>query len=93
MRNDGGSPSYGACQVKLATARHMGFKGTPSQLMEPRTNAAIAAKYLNYQIKRYGSADKAVSAYNAGRYIRANAGYVRKVKDAERRFKNEVACR
>lgn len=93
MRNDGGSPSYGLCQVKLATARHMGFKGKPSDLLKPDINADLAAKYLRYQLNRYGSMEKALSAYNAGRYIKANAGYVAKVKKVERGMREDITCR
>ncbi len=64
--NDGKSHSYGICQIKLVTAQQMGFKGTPRQLMEPKTNILFAAKYLRHQIKRYKNVKKAVIAYNQG---------------------------
>lgn len=77
---DGNSPSYGICQIKLATARFMGFKGTAEQLMEPATNIYYAARYMAYQKRRYNDRKKALSAYNAGRAIESNkATYVRKV--------------
>lgn len=67
---DGGSPSYGICQIKADTARMLGFAGElESDLMVPGLNAWYAAKYLGYQLKRYqGDWCKAVSAFNAGRY-------------------------
>lgn len=66
---DGGSYSYGICQVKLATARAMGFKGTEKQLSSPDTNIEYAAKYLAYQLKRYnGNYEKAIVSYNRGSY-------------------------
>ncbi len=65
---DGGSASYGECQIKLKTARHMGFAGYPSQLLNRETNRKYAGLYLKYQLLRYqGDVVKAVSAYNAGR--------------------------
>jgi soluble lytic murein transglycosylase-like protein len=65
---DGGSASYGECQVKLKTARYMGFKGHPSQLLKREVNREFAGKYLRYQLARYdGDVRMAVSAYNAGR--------------------------
>lgn len=65
--DDGGADSLGVCQIKYATAKEMGFKGTVKQLMEPRTNVKFAAKYLKHQIKRYhGNINKAVIAYNKG---------------------------
>lgn len=76
---DGSSPSYGICQIKLGTAKHMGFRGTAEQLMEPSVNIFYAAKYLQWQKARYKDRRKAISAYNAGRAITGNAAYVRKV--------------
>lgn len=65
-KNDGVGDSLGACQIKLKTARFMGFKGTANDLMNPRNNVFYAAKYLKYQLKRYKSVDLAVIAYNRG---------------------------
>lgn len=80
LKDDGGSPSHGLCQVKLRTARHMGFKGKALNLKDPTINAQIAAKYLRYQLDRYkGNWLKAISAYNAGSAIPNNQDYVNKV--------------
>lgn len=83
---DGGSDSLGACQVKLTTARAMGYKGVAKGLMVSEVNAYWAAKYLQYQIHRYnGDILAAVSAYNVGQYRTlpdgkpVNLDYVRKV--------------
>ena len=66
--NDGGEDSLGVCQIKLNTARLVGFKGTNKQLMHPTTNALYAAKYLKKQLLRYNNDPrKAVAAYNAGK--------------------------
>lgn len=66
---DGGSYSYGICQVKLATARAMGFKGTDKELSTVNINIEYAAKYLAYQLKRYkGDYKKAIVSYNRGSY-------------------------
>lgn len=65
-KDDGTSNSVGVCQVKLKTAKWMGFKGTEKQLMDPRTNIYYAGKYLSYQQKRYHSSTKAIIAYNIG---------------------------
>lgn len=65
--NDGFGNSVGICQIKLATARSLGFKGTEKQLMEPRYNIKYAGKYLRHQIRRYnGNVAKGVIAYNMG---------------------------
>ena len=88
VAHDGSSPSYGVCQIKLATARSVGFKGQEKDLMQPSINIKYAAKYLKRQLNRYnGDTRKAVAAYNAGTYFEknkrpANFTYVRKVFSA-----------
>jgi len=65
--NDGGSNSVGVCQIKLKTAKWLGFKGTEKELMLPKNNIYYAGLYLKYQIKRYnGNYTKAIIAYNMG---------------------------
>lgn len=67
--HDGGSPSYGICQIKEATANSLGFKGKARELMNPTVNAKFSAKYLKMQLERYdGDWCKATAAYNAGTY-------------------------
>lgn len=73
--NDGGSSSIGICQIKLGTARGLGFKGTAEELSRPKTNIYYAGKYLKTQIKRYGGdIKKAISAYNAGTHRENDLG-------------------
>lgn len=101
--HDGGSPTYGICQVKLGTAQMLGYKGTAKGLMIPVTNAKYAAKYLKFQKDRY-SYDwcKATAAYNSGTYNMSkvtpgypmNLKYVRKVQsklEPKNRFK--LSCK
>jgi len=85
-RNDGGEDSIGACQLHYSTAKWLGFKGSREELYLPKNNVKYAAKYLQYQLKRYdGSIPDAIAAYNAGRAVRLrtgaylNMGYVLKV--------------
>lgn len=82
--NDGdGTPSLGLCQVKLATARWLGFGVEEKDLLDPDLNAMIAARYLAKQRKRYrGNLRKTISSYNAGTATPANEGYVNKVMGA-----------
>lgn len=87
--NDGGSDSIGVCQIKLATARLLGFKGSAKALRNPHTNIHYASKYLHSQLRRYhGDIYKAVSAYNAGTHrmresgLACNHKYVTKVFQA-----------
>lgn len=69
-KDDGKSSSIGLCQIKLATARMMGFKGTAEQLKDPKINAYYSAKYLRWQLDRYDwHLDKAIAAYNSGTFI------------------------
>jgi soluble lytic murein transglycosylase-like protein len=84
--DDGGSDSVGICQVKLKTAKWLGFKGTEKELMNPEVNIKYAAIYLGRQIKRYGGdTRKGVAAYNTGSFkpgiskYAANQTYVNRV--------------
>lgn len=86
---DHGSPTYGVCQIKLDTAKMIGFTGKAPDLMVPGINAKWAAIYLKYQLDRYnGNWCKTVAAYNAGKFTEStispgyprNLKYVRKVQ-------------
>ena len=86
VQDDGGSPSIGICQIKEATARIMGYKGTSIQLRQPKINIKYAGIYLQHQLSRYsGDVVKAVAAYNAGsnrvdkKGLPKNQKYVKKV--------------
>lgn len=85
-KDDGNSPSIGLCQVKLSTARMLGYKGSEKGLINPATNVHFAAKYLAYQFFRYkGDIVKAIASYNSGTYkevapgLPINQPYVNKV--------------
>lgn len=65
-KDDGNSNSVGICQVKLSTARYLGFKGTEKDLMLPENNIKYAAKYLSKNITRYTDITKGIVAYNRG---------------------------
>lgn len=79
VKHDGASASYGVCQIKLNTARSVGFIGSYNQLMDPSVNALFAAKYIQKHLKRFKALMPAISAYNAGRPISGNAAYVNNV--------------
>ena len=79
-RNDGGSASFGICQVKKNTSKFMRFKYNEKQMMQPSNNIKIAARYLKYQMDRYHNDEfKAVVAYNRGSYRSDYTIYVNKV--------------
>lgn len=100
--HDGGSPSIGVCQIKESTAKMMGFKGQWQDLMNPSVNAKWAAKYLSYQIDRYGDDwCKLVAAYNAGTYSESkkvpgkprNLKYVLMVQEKlEKELQHRLTC-
>ena len=66
---DGGSYSYGMCQIKLPTARSVGFIGKYKLLYQPAINIKYAAKYLSLKLNEYnGDIKKSLTAYNRGSY-------------------------
>lgn len=79
VHKDGGSPSYGICQIKLETAVYLGFTGTSQDLMYAPTNYYWAARYLKRHLNRYQTVQEAISAYNAGRPVGTNTKYVTRV--------------
>lgn len=100
--HDGGSPSYGVCQVKYETAKQMGFKGKADDLINPFVNAKWAARYVKYQTERYGDDwCKIAAAYNAGSFNESkwykgrprNLKYVRLVqKEIDETLKHKLSC-
>lgn len=65
--NDGQGNSVGICQIKISSARLVGFKGSEKELMKPEVNIYYAAAYLAHQRSRYrGNLQKAVISYNMG---------------------------
>lgn len=88
--HDGKGNSVGICQIKLASARLVGFKGSEKELMQPEVNIYYAAAYLAHQRSRYrGNLQKAVISYNIG-----HAGALTKTAYSARVFKQlEVSSR
>ena len=79
-RESGGNPrvisrgNYGLMQIKLATARSMGYRGTAVGLLDADTNMTYAVKYLAgaYHVAG-GNANRTVHYYAAGYYYAAKA--------------------
>ena len=73
-RESGGNPrviskgNYGLMQIRLETARGLGYRGTAAGLLDADTNMTYAVKYLAgaYRVAG-GNADRAVSYYAAKR--------------------------
>ena len=74
-RESGGNPrvvsagNYGLMQIKLATARSMGYTGSAAGLLDADTNMTYAVKYLAgaYRVAN-GNTNQAVHYYAAGYY-------------------------
>lgn len=67
-------PYYGLMQILPATARTMGYRGSPEGLLDAETNLIYAVKYLRGAwLLADGSHDKAVRLYAAGYYYDAKA--------------------
>lgn len=64
----GSAGEIGLMQIKPATARMMGFKGTAKQLFDPETNIKYGMKYL-------GKARKLGGRTTCGTILRYNAGH------------------
>lgn len=65
-------PYYGLMQILPATARTMGFRGQPSDLLDAETNLRYAVRYLRGAwLLADGSHDRAVMWYARGYYYEA----------------------
>jgi soluble lytic murein transglycosylase-like protein len=79
-RESGGNPrvvsagNYGLMQIKLRTARSMGYTGNAAGLLDANTNMTYAVKYLAgaYRLAN-GNHSRAVHYYAAGYYYAAKA--------------------
>lgn len=77
-RESGGNPrviskgNYGLMQIRLGTARAMGYRGTVAGLLDPDTNMTYAVKYLAGAYRAAGgNHNRAVHYYAAGYYYAA----------------------
>ncbi|MDO9638600.1 MAG: lytic transglycosylase domain-containing protein [Pseudotabrizicola sp.] len=65
-------PYLGLMQIRSQTAQTMGFRGSPSDLLDPDTNLRYAVKYLRGAwMVADGSEDRAVMWYSKGYYYEA----------------------
>lgn len=63
--------NYGMMQIKLQTARGLGYTGTAQGLLDPETNLTYAAKYLAGAYRVAGGNHNRAVAYYAGGYYYA----------------------
>ena len=66
--------NYGLMQIRLGTARAMGYAGDAQGLLDAETNMTYAVKYLAgaYRVAR-GNQDQAIRNYQRGYYYQAKA--------------------
>jgi len=79
-RESGGNPravhggNYGLMQIRLGTARAMGYTGSASGLLDPQTNMTYALRYLAGAYRAAGgNENRAVALYSRGYYNQAKA--------------------
>src|SRR5450830_1408927 len=79
-RESGGNPrviskgNYGVMQIRIGTARAMGYRGTAAGLLDADTNMTYAVKYLAGAYHAAdGNANRAVHYYAAGYYYAAKS--------------------
>jgi soluble lytic murein transglycosylase-like protein len=79
-RESGGNPgavsrgNYGLMQIRLGTARAMGYSGSASGLLDASTNMTYAVRYLAGAYRAAGgNENRAVALYASGYYTQAKA--------------------
>jgi soluble lytic murein transglycosylase-like protein len=80
QRESGGNPgavhagNYGLMQIRLGTARAMGYTGSAAGLLDPQTNMTYAVRYLAGAYHAAGGNEsRAVALYASGYYGAAKA--------------------
>jgi len=58
--------SQGLTQIKVTTARFLGFIGSEEELRDPATNLRFGAMYLRRLLDEFGDIRLALDAYNRG---------------------------
>ena len=79
-RESGGNPravsrgNFGLMQIRLGTARAMGFSGSAAELLDPQVNMTYAVRYLAGAYRAAGGNEsRAVALYASGYYYQAKA--------------------
>jgi soluble lytic murein transglycosylase-like protein len=66
--------NYGLMQIRLGTARAMGYNGSAAGLLDPQTNMTYALRYLAGAYRAAGgNENRAVALYSRGYYDQAKA--------------------
>ena len=79
-RESGGNPravhagNYGLMQIRLGTARAMGYTGSAAGLLDPQTNMTYGLRYLAGAYRAAGgNENRAIALYQRGYYYQAKA--------------------
>ncbi|BAT58404.1 endo-type membrane-bound lytic murein transglycosylase A precursor [Variibacter gotjawalensis] len=81
--------AMGLMQIKAATARGMGYSGSPSGLLDAETNLRYAVKYLAGAYKTAGgNQDRAVRYYASGYYYAAKSQGLTGPRAERRRYRH-----
>ena len=81
----GGAGEIGLMQLKLSTARMMGYKGSAKALYHPENNIKYGMKYL-------GQAHKLAGGSTCGTILKYNAGHgAKRMNPISKRYCNKVA--
>ncbi len=65
-------PYWGLMQIRHDTAKHMGYRGSPTGLLDPETNLTYAVPYLaNAYALSDGDETRAIRLYAGGYYYEA----------------------
>jgi soluble lytic murein transglycosylase-like protein len=80
----GSGGAIGLMQIKLATARSLGYTGTAEGLRDPATNLMYGIKYLAGAFRAAnGNHDRAVHYYAAGYYFAAKQQRIEHLREAK----------
>ena len=76
--------NYGLMQIRMATAKAMGFKGSFNDLLIPENNLEYGMRYLHYCYEKHGDDRLALGCYNGS--TSAKSRYSRRVLRASEKY-------
>ncbi|MFH0301036.1 lytic transglycosylase domain-containing protein [Bradyrhizobium sp. 31Argb] len=85
--------AIGLMQIKLATARRLGYKGDAAGLRDPETNLTYGIKYLAGAYRAAGgNHDRAVHYYASGYYYAAKQQRLQHLRESKRESRPTLAA-
>jgi len=76
--------NYGLMQIRLATAKAMGFKGSLSELMKPENNLEYGMRYLHYCYAIHEDVKLMLGCYNGS--TSSHNSYSKRVIAASKKY-------